>query len=188
MGFDQLLPAPFLFNSLKHHRETVLNFIEKARDNRISKNEANAAMNKIGNSMIDFYYGELPPEVIANEIKESLIAQNYYNEKTYLDLIQSKPKKCNTIILSDGSGWMLLFGRSHGKYIHIHPCRGSEHTIRTCAIALKTAIVLKVFFKEALSGSELVPLVNKARLHYLDESPIKNELYTKGLKRILKHL
>ncbi len=188
MELNQHLPTPFLFNSLKHHRGAVLEIIEKARDNGLSKNEINTIIKKIGNSMIDFYYGELSLFKIAKEIELDLKTENCYYEKNYHDFIQKAPGKYASIVLSDHSTWTLVFGRSHGNYIHLHPSRGSEHTMRVRAIALKTVIILKVFFEESLNSSDLVSLTNEARLHYLDESPIKNELYTRGLKRILKIL
>ena len=136
--------------------------------------------------MIDLYYGNLSIEDICKEITEILKTENHYKKDEYISFLNSIGKKYRKIKLSDGSGWTMLIGREAERYIHIHPSRASKRTIRVRAIALKTALMLLIYRELSDLENELVPAVNDIRLNYLGESPIKNESYTKGLRRVLK--
>ena len=54
--------------------------------------------------------------------------------------------------------------------------------------ALKTAIYLHIFYNQPIAEGQLVAVSNEVRAHYLKESPIKNEVYTIGLRRTLQLL
>jgi len=179
------LPTPFLFNALKHHHGYQLDFIQKIKKNKQAQNQINNLLVKVGRLMIDLYYGTMSPLEITTEIENWLKSTGHFQEDSYHDFVNEAGKKYRIIELSDGSSWTLLIGRDHGRYVHIHPCRGSKNTIRVGAIALKTAICLKIFCGDKLSKESLVTLTNEVRKKYLAEPPIKNEIYTKGIRRVL---
>ncbi len=184
--FESELREPFLLNALKHHHGFQLEFIKRARVSEYTPDRLRRLLLPVGRLMIDLYYGELTPVAIADEVKKHLISMNHFEEVAYRRFISSAEKKYRTMALSDGSRWTLLIGREEGKYIHIHPSRGSDHSIRVRAIALKTAICLKIFYNDHLKTRNLVELTNEVRANYLDEPPIKNEVYTRGLRRVLE--
>ena len=185
MEFSFQLPPPFLFNGLKHHQQVILEFIKKSIENKYSINELNLALKKVGNSMIDLYYGDLSPQEIAIEIENMLKLKSYFHKDDFYNYVFNSPKKYKTLKISDGSEWTLIFGKGLQTYLHIHPARGSKFTKRVKAISIKTAIMLKIFFEMELLNGDLVATVNKVRMDYLHESPIKNELDTIRLERVL---
>ena len=182
---NQDLASPFLFNALKHHHGYQINFIEKTKNTENNGAELKSQLIKVGRLMIDLYYGPLSTICIGEEIKQNLLLLNVYAEDSYKNFIGNIGKKFRIMELSDGSNWTLLIGREHDRYVHIHPSRGSKYTIRVGALAIKTAICLQIYFPDKLKTHNLVNLTNEVRKKYLHESPIKNEIYTRGIKRVL---
>jgi len=180
------LPVPFLFNMLKHHHGYQCDFIEQAKIANYSPSQISRFLIIVGRLMIDLYYGKLSPNKIASEVEAYLSSIYSYEEEEYYKFINTANKNFRKVELSDGSSWTLLIGRDAGRYVHIHPSRGSANTIRVGAIALKTAICLKIDYGKELQYGNLVKLTNEVREKYLDESPIKNEVYTKGIRRVLE--
>lgn len=185
MGICAPLPIPFSFNGLKHHRQIILEFINRSTTHNYSIRDLNVRMKRIGHSMIDLYYGDLNPEKIANEIAVVLKSIGYFHKDDYAKYISDAPLKYRALTLSDGSEWTLLFGKEADLYVHIHPSRGSKYTKRVKAISIRTAIMLKIFYEKELLNGDLVSLINKVRMDCLHESPIKNESDTIRLKMVL---
>lgn len=185
MAFYSQLPPPTIFNGLKHHRLVILQFIKDSKEKNYSITKLNLAMKKIGNSMIDLYNGDMKPLEISVEISDLLKLKSNFDKDAYYKYVLAVPKKYRKVKISDGSEWTLLLGREAEYYLHIHPARGSEFTTRVRAISIKTAILLKVFYEKELVEGDLVSLVNKVRIDYIHESPIKNEADTVSLKRVL---
>ena len=185
MEFNSQLPPPSIFNGLKHHRLVILEFIKKSIEDKYPIDTLNLTMKKVGNSMIDLYHGDLKPQDISGEIIDLLKLKSNFYKDAYYKYVFDVPKKFRKVKISDGSEWTLLLGREEEFYLHIHPARGSKFTTRVRAISIKTAILLKVFFEKELVDGDLVSMVNKVRIDYLHESPIKNEADTISLKRVL---
>lgn len=179
---------PILFNAIKHHKEHILEFISNAKSLKFSEEKIRKSLLRVGRLMIDVYYGDLTVQEIEFEIALILKKLNAFDKQRYDAFIESKNKKYKTVTLSDGSNWTLLKGRQEGKHIHIHPSRYSKHTTRVKATSLKTAIYLHIYYSKPFPDEQLVALTNEVRKKYLEESPIKNEVYTTGLKRVLKLL
>lgn len=180
------LSEPFMFNAAKHHIGFVKEFIDQSTSDGRSIEDINRQLISIGKSVIDIYYGSLTQIEIAQEITSHLKILNCYDLVPYSQFISLK--KYQTLKLSDGSGWTLTMGKMEEKYIHLHPSRGSVHTIRAKALALKTAILLMIFYSKKLIKVLKVELVNEVREKYLGEPPIKNDIYTKGVSRVLELL
>lgn len=187
MNNDAGCPYPFLFNSIKHHSGFVNKFIERAKLESLASQDISRYLLKVGNSMIDMYYGKLSRLEIIEETEKHLKSMDCLDVISYGQYIEKSSKKFRKLNLSDGSSWTLLYGRESARYIHIHPSRGSANTIRIRAIALKTAIFLKIFYHEDYRHN-LVDKVNEVRKKYMEESPIKNEVYTISLRRLLNIL
>ena len=178
-------PKPFILNTIKHHFDSIGKLIKQARSGMINEEELGLQIKRVGRSMIDLYHGKLTPGEIFGEIRAHLEKRDFFEPAAYTHFIASSPKQFRNVSLRDGSNWTLLLGYEQGRYIHIHPSRGSAQTMRVGAMALKTAIYLMTFYSEKRNDIVLVDVVNAVRERYLQEAPIKNETYTKGLRRAL---
>ncbi len=176
---------PFLFNSLKHHSGRIQTYIKLARDKSFDDAKIATDLLKVGNSIIDIYHGSLSIHQITHEIKDYLESIDCFEASQYQGFIAGYSKNFRTVDLCDGSNWTLITGDDPGRYLHIHPSRASLHTIRARAIALKTAIYIMVFYDMELANSSLVELTNEVRVNLMKESPIKNEVYTRSVSRVL---
>lgn len=184
----QKIAEPFLFNPMKHHVRHIQSFIDRCKKQGIDKGMLHETLLKMGKCMLDLYIGKIEIAGITNEIQAILMKLNAFDNDSYIGYI-SKSQKCFQLIrLSDGSIWTLLLGFEADKYIHIHPARGSIHTIRVSAIALKTALILKAYYPDINECSDLVNTTNEIRTQFLDESPIKDFGSTKGIRNVLQYL
>ena len=180
------IPSPFVFNAQKHHAGFLRNFISEAFRYGLIKAELLNFVQKIGNSMIDIYYGALSIDDVITEIRNQLVAEEHFEKEAFENFINKAPGAFVNINISDTSVWTLLIGNDHECYIHIHPARQSPHTLRVGALALKTALILKIYYSSRIESGDLVFMVNEVRQNFLDESPIKNISYTKNLMRVMK--
>ena len=190
MEFVDDYPPPFLFNAIKHHAGFIKDFIAKVRESADKEAMLENALLKMGSSVIDFYYGSLyPPEIIA-DIEKRLKSMGSFEPVAYGLLLEKShgAKRYHNIDISDGSTWILLPGNNHEHYLHIHPARGSAHTIRVRAMALKTAVCLRIFYNELPPPDAMVDTVNEVRRRYLNESPVKNDANLMGIMRVVRYL
>jgi len=185
---DAGIQKPFLFNALKHHSGYNNSFIKECQTFGIEDASLNNYLLKMGNCMLDLYYGHLEITHILSDIEIKLRKAGNYLPESFKKYISCSSKDFQNIQISDHSTWTLLIGNEAERYIHIHPARGSIHTIRIRAIALKTALIMKMFYADQLGQQDLVGLTNEIRSKYLGESPIKNITYTRGIRRALKYL
>lgn len=174
---------PFLYNQLKHHRNFIKSFSNNfsANDPEIFRN----SIKKIGGSVIDLYYGNLASSEITDQITTKLKTNQAFESQQYLNYIRSDEKLFRNVSLSDSSEWTLLYGKDPERYIHIHPARNSNHSVRIRAMALKTALAIKVFFRLEPRSNDFVDIVNKARVDILRESPVKDERNIGGIIKVL---
>ncbi len=179
------IDPPFLFNAWKHHLGFLRRFVDNAIGSKLSKEELKVYLVKMGNSMIDVYYGPLSIGEITGDVRSFLIEHGSFDSAGYHRLINKCPGKFHNIKISDGSEWTLLLGNDSDRYVHIHPARRSRHTMRVRAIALKTALLIMIYYPKGLPVDELVESVNLLRKEFLDESPIKNVSYTRSISKVL---
>jgi hypothetical protein len=185
---EPLIPKPFLLNPFKHHSGFLKAVIHQHRRSDIKIYDLEYYLLKMGNCMIDLYFGDAGVKDIIREVGDYLKKEGIYEQNQYIRRLSVLPKKYLNIQLSDGSSWTLLVSDDETRYIHIHPARRSKNCVRVRAIALKTALILKIYYFEELETTDMVTLVNRVRQNYLDESPIKNFSYTKGIRKALDHL
>ncbi len=158
------------FNKLKHHLGTIATFVRQNAGK--SKFAANEVL-KIGHSVSDVYTGILSVENILEEIAEYLQNMNCTNIEQYGKWIYSGGEDYRLLKLSDSSEWTLRIGEKENKFVHVHPCRNQNLTIRLNASTLKTAILFLVSFY----GQEHIDLkekINEVRVKYLTLPPIKS--------------
>jgi hypothetical protein len=161
---------PFLLNSYKHHLRTIFEFIHIQRIKK-DKGQIRDALNKIGNSQMDLYLGNLTIKQITKGVATELPRNNrldYDKFKKYL----AEQKGYFKVKLSDDSIWLIREGNEPGRYIHIHPGRYSPGTVRVKALTLKSFIAGAILAPNL--GQVDLKTVNTGRDIYLDEQPLKS--------------
>jgi len=178
---DNKIQPPLLFNPQKHH----LHFIQEKFGywQSVDWEEAMRDLNKIGNNLLDLYYGNLTVEKICEELLQKLKNSNWLEKKQYQ--IWLGPKEYKKLPCSDGSVWLFKKGNLPDRFVHIHPAKNSLFTIRVRGTTLKTVIALfvnKIEFQENLKTN--LEAVNSIRKEYLNLSPIKSLQANKGILRL----
>jgi hypothetical protein len=179
------IPTPFIFNPYKHHAGFLRELISEARDSGFIRKQVLDFIKKIGNSMIDIYHGVLSADVVIAEIRNQLAGDQHFEREQFEHYINQTQAAYVNIRISDSSIWTLLKGNDQERHIHIHPARHSPHTFRARALALKTALILKIYYPSMIESGDLVILVNEIRKKFLEAPPIKNMTYTKNLLRVI---
>jgi hypothetical protein len=177
------IPLRITFNPHKHHFRFLLDEIKrwKTLEWEIVLNE----ILSIGNNLTDFYYGELPVKQICLETISYFTERGIDNKTLFLKWLNTSGY--NKIQLSDNSLWLVKEGNDNDRYIHIHPAKFSEHTIRVRATTLKTAIALRIGgVKIKEKTNENLPAVNQIRKELLGLSPVKSLHSDTGILRLWK--
>jgi hypothetical protein len=176
-----IIPVPFMFNVLKHHKGSVVAFIRQFDETQLA--EAASILNRnMSNLMTDFYVGGLSPERICEEIREDLVSRHLYEKTDFLKWVKQVNKKFRLADISDGSTWILLNGRRDGRYLHIHPARDSRHAVRIRSLAFKAA-VLTVIAGCSPEDSHFEKHVNQLGVEFLGEPPLRG---LQDMKNIIK--
>lgn len=175
------IPVPITFNTHKHHflflKEQINQW--KNQDWYIAQKE----LLNLGENLLDFYFGELTVKEICEEVT------CYFKHKNISDFEAFKlwlgDAEYRKIELSDHSRWIIKKGLNPKRYIHIHPAKTSDHTLRIRAVTLKTVAALQVqsiTIQESMNKN--LEQVNNIRKNYLHLSPIKSLSYNKGIFKI----
>lgn len=183
------VPEPFLFNPMKHHAGYISGFIKhiiacREDSTETLKNE----LILIGKSQTDLYTGKEEPLEVTRQILDFLENSRLTGEIRYLSWLGAEKPGYRRFTLKDGSEWILLPGKTPGRWVHIHPARYSLYSIRVRAETLKTAIaVLYHSGKYGLDNFDL-DVVNQVRAGLLNQSPIKELSPLRGTGKIIKIL
>lgn len=166
---EAIVPQPFLLNGLKHHLGYIRQMLPYLL--QMEEHEFFSHIQKTGNSVTDFYHGELSCLQICNEIKEQLTKLHAFDKESYLDWLSGKGLYyCLTI--SDGSDWLMREGEQAGRYIHIHPGKHSLHSRRIKSRNLRLAMAMIYYFPNQEDQFSIKAL-NHIRTEKLNLSPVK---------------
>jgi hypothetical protein len=180
------IPEPLLLNGMKHHAgflaDFILEFEAGSLENPLLLKHELAI---IGGSQMDFYTGFLNPFQISLEIFDYLNRNRIIDKPSYLTFLEQQGKPYKVIILSDGSGWVLLSGTLKGRHVHIHPGRDSSHTIRVRAETMKSAIAILCFSKSYQKNPFDISLANEVRVNILELPPLREISRTNGLGKLI---
>ena len=180
---------PFVFNCWKHHRGYVRCRIkEYAAAGERAFIQLRNELKLIGESQTDFYFGNLAPKKIANEIYTLLERENKIKIEDYKKWLNSEKLPYRIIKISDGSDWTLRLGLNKKKYIHFHPGRYSVFTLRIKASTLKTAITASIWSNIFHVQAEDIRTVNRSRVRLLSLPPVKNLSVNKNILRVINLL
>ncbi len=176
--------SPIKFNCWKHHAGFIAEQIKQIKNEEELKNIPSFLV-KIGESQMDLYLGKLTPIEITRFTKEYLKQNKVFKCESYEQWLFSEGKEYRLITLPDKSTWALRMGNQKEHYIHIHPGRYSQHTIRVRASTLKTAICVMAYINIHKSFPPDLELINNVRKEFLDAVPVKSLSATSGLRRLL---
>ena len=128
---------------------------------------------QIGNNLIDFYTGSLSVKEICEEVLDYFRVMNLIERDAFTSWIEAANWK--KIQLSDSSKWLIKKGNDVERFIHIHPAKHSEHSIRVRATTLKTVLALQVYQINSTNQAKTdLENVNQIRSQLLELSPIKS--------------
>lgn len=140
------MPAPLLFNPVKHHLGYIRHLAEmKNESSPEGKIEICRLLKHIGGSVTDVYSGRLDCEKIYAETLEILAFGNNLKKENFVRWAGTKPENFKTIRLSDDSLWVIKYYHHEFHWAHIFPARMSPHSFRIKANTLKSAILYQVF-------------------------------------------
>jgi hypothetical protein len=180
------IPEPVLLNGMKHHAGFLADFIlnfDTAGAEKTSLLKHELAI--IGTSQMDFYTGFLTPLEIGLEISEYLKKNQIHDEYSYLTFLEKQKNSYRVVILSDGSGWILLAGKLKGRHVHIHPGRDSLHTIRVRSETMKSAIAILCYSERYRKDPFDITLVNEVRVNVLRLPPVRIISGSMGLGKLI---
>jgi len=143
---------------------------------------------KIGESLMDLYFGKYSPEEISKQILDALDRKKIFSFKEYKDWLIKGGKDYQLLKLKDSSVWTLRLGENLERYIHIHPGRHSPQTVRVKAITLKTAILILSFEKIGQIKTIETETINEIRKKHLNDVPIESFSSASGLGRMINLL
>lgn len=180
------IPPPLLFNPLKHHLDFIKEFINNNIEN--GKMAGNLSIVKelkhLGGSVMDVYSGALTPYEICGELLSFLKTINLSKKTPFTKWAGKDPKEFKTILLSDGSQWVLKYYDHEQRYVHSFPARFSPHTFRIKANTLKSAILYQIFIgKDFITEEDL----NVARA-IAGLSPVKDVFDAEAITEMIEML
>ncbi len=162
MFFDSHIPTPYLFNPLKHHLGFIRTYINTYAGSALQdkKSLITRELKHLGTSLMDIYSGRLSLEEIYGEVDLYLKTNNLYKCDNFCRWTGKLPRDFKTLVLSDGSVWIVKYFNNKQRYIHYFPARNGSHSVRAKANTVKSAILYLVFIdKDFISEEDL----NRAR-------------------------
>ncbi len=166
------IAEPVLLNCWKHHSGFIKSKISEYKEKEIRDETLREEILLIGGSLMDLYLGILEPSQIAGAIIAYLDRKKALGIDSYRKWIGEEGKGYREIEIRDHSRWTLRYGERENRYIHIHPSRYSEHTIRVRSSSLKTAILFCVL--RGAGTEDMLTQTNRIRKDYLGLPPLKN--------------
>ena len=149
---------------------------------------ANASIVKelkhLGGSVMDIYSGVLSPGEISEELVGFLRTKKLMKRTSFSMWAGTESREFKTIILSDGSQWVLKYYDNEARYVHSFPARLSPHTFRIKANTLKSAILYQVIIgKDFITEEDL----NTARA-IAGLSPVKDVFDAEAITEMIEIL
>ncbi|MDY0026407.1 MAG: hypothetical protein RBS33_10515 [Lentimicrobium sp.] len=165
------IPLPVKFNACKHHLTYILKF---------NPLEPDVLPDNFCNNYTDLYTGFLSPATIAREVIDQLKERGLLEIRSFEKAL-SALSGFFILTLSDNSQWVIRKGDNLSRYIHIHPARTGNFTLRFKQSTFKTSLLL---FHEYQGKTGVLTLknVNSVRVR-AGLSPISKIEKSKGIGR-----
>jgi hypothetical protein len=186
MVIADTIPAPILFNPLKHHLEFIRQYIHQNAGNQ---NEPGSTaiikdLKHIGGSVMDIYSGDLNYTEICDELIGYLNKNKLVTRAKFIEWAGKEPNDFKTINLSDGSQWVMKYYEHEIRFAHSFPARFSPHSFRVKANTLKSAVLYQIFIgKDFITEENL----NDARA-IGGLSPVKDVMDSEAITEMIEIL
>ncbi|MGD0582380.1 MAG: hypothetical protein ABR974_05475 [Bacteroidales bacterium] len=180
------IPVPVLFNPLKHHLGFIREFIEiNSGANSLSDNHAIVKeLKHIGGSVMDVYSGDLTYDVIGGELLNFIKTNKLTKLPDFHEWAGKDANDFRTILLSDGSNWVLKYYDNEHRFVHSFPARFSPFSFRIKANTLKSAILYQIFIgKDFITEEDLNTSRALAGL-----SPVRDVFDTEAVSEMIEML
>ena len=166
---------PVSLNCYKHHFGFIASQLKSIKDSQDFEKLLKSII-LIGNAQTDLYTGTLSPNEISQFVIHFLESEKILNPKKYIDWLTTTKKNYFVVGLHDQSNWVLLKGKEIERYVHLHPARYSDHSIRISASSLKTAIASVAYASIHPLNPYDKSLINYVRKTFLELPEIKSIL------------
>ena len=163
---------PISLNCFKHHIGFIAAQLQSIK-NQGDFEKLLKSLVHTGNAQMDLYTGTITVYEISKHIIHFLESEKILNAKKYIDWLATKKNNYHIVDLPDQSKWVLLKGKENERYVHLHPARYSDHSIRISASSLKTAIASVAYARIHHLTPMDKSLINCVRKTYLDLPEIK---------------
>jgi hypothetical protein len=173
------IPSPVLINAHKHHagflRERIRHAVATGPS---SLQPLSEELVVVGTRLMDLYHGPFAPREIADKVLAELRSAGRASPDGFRAWVEEAGGYRTIDFMEDASRWVLRFGEEEGRFVHVHPARGSPFTMRVRANVLVTA-VMAVAFAGIHSGDPLGrKVVNTVRRDYLGLEPLGRDAAT----------
>jgi hypothetical protein len=166
---------PVSLNCFKHHFGFIAAQLQSIK-NQGDFEKLLKSLVLTGNAQMDLYTGTLSPNEISQFVIHFLESENIFDPKKYIDWLATKKNNYFIVSLPDQSKWVLLKGKEKERFVHLHPARYSDHSIRISASSLKTAIA-SLAYAGIHQGNPLdKTLINHVRKTFLALPEVKSIL------------
>jgi len=167
-------------NEIKHHFGSIREFMDIHQKTTFSRNFLKK-INRIGNSTLDLYYGQLNVKDVKLEVVDYLNQKEISSKSKLRELIGNSDRSYLNITLSDQSEWTIRTINSQ-SFVHVHPARYSFLSMRCTGPSLKTVIAT---FCSRGSLSPQLKEINTARQE-IKLPPIQKLIKNRGLDKLFK--
>lgn len=172
-------------NCWKHHARWALQALITLQPD--DQTHLLAALQKIGNSQMDLYLGDVGLAAIDSQIISQLQQRGIDDPTRYAEWLASNGHY-QLLKLDDRSEWVLRWGEIDQQRVHLHPARYSPLSVRVRAPVLRSAYAIIVW--QRWYGGDLfdLQLINRVRTTWLQLSPIAKLPPNDGLAALLRLL
>jgi len=168
-----------LLNAHKHHAGFLRERIRQATAASADGLEPLAAeLVVVGTRLMDLYHGPFAPREVADKVLAELRAAERESPEAFRAWVEAAEGYRTIDFMEDASRWVLRLGEVGGRFVHVHPARGSPFTVRVRANVLVTAVMALAF--AGIHGGDPLgrKVVNTVRRDYLGLEPLARDAAT----------
>jgi hypothetical protein len=181
------IPAPVMFNPLKHHLGFIREYTRAWSDsthNHTDQSVMISELKHLGSSVMDIYSGTLTIEQICREVLAYPGINQFAEPEKLAAQAGRKLTDFRIITLSDSSRWSVSCSDSSRLWVHIFPARGSIYSFRIKSNTIRSAILYHILIgKDYVTNNDL----NIVR-SLLGLSPVKDTVDAEAINEMIEIL
>jgi hypothetical protein len=181
------IPAPVMFNPLKHHLGFIREFTRAWSDRTYNHTDQTVMISELkhlGSSVMDVYSGTLSIEQICYEVMAFPEVNRLTEKEKFASRGRRKISDFTILTLSDSSSWSVSCNNNSRLWVHIFPARGSIHSFRIKSNTIRSAILYHILIgKDYVTNYDL----NIVR-SLLGLSPVKDTVDAEAINEMIEIL